>query len=346
LHRILIFNPSFIGDSILTTPLVNALSEIYPGVKIYFCVRPESADLFRCLENVEEVITFDKRADYKGLTGLWKFAYKLRRYHFDTIITPHKSFRSLLTLKLSGCKNIIGFKQSSLSFLLDKKSDRDMKLHEVERNLSLLSKIWDEFTLEKARNSGGSPRVCEDRGYEKKVGIFLNTLRKENKKIIGVAPASVWNTKMWPVENYATIIEKMYFKGVYSLVISSPKEYGVIEELKEECCVPFLDFAGKTSLTELVSVIDNLDLLICNDSSPMHIAAALETPLVALFGPTTESLGFFPYGRGKSEVVEIKDLYCRPCALHGGRSCPEKHFRCMGDIKPENVMAAAEELLA
>ncbi|MEC9491186.1 lipopolysaccharide heptosyltransferase II [Flexistipes sp.] len=345
MHKILVFNPSFIGDSILTTPLVNALSKIYPGAKIYFCVRPESAGLFKCLENVQEVITFDKRGDYKGLTGLWKYARELRRYNFDMIVTAHKSFRSLLTLKLSGCENIIGFKQSSLSFLLDKKSDRNMKLHEVERNLSLLSNIWDEFTLEKAKKLGNNPVVCEEMEYKQKVSTFLNTLKKDNRRIIGIAPASVWETKRWPVENYATIIEKMYFKGVYSLVVSSPKEYWVIEELKEECCVPFLDFAGKTSLTELASIIGNLDLLISNDSAPMHIAAALEIPLVALFGPTIQSLGFFPYGSGPSEVVEIKDLYCRPCALHGGRRCPEKHFRCMRDIKPENVMAVAEELL-
>lgn len=345
MRRILVFNPSYIGDSILTTPLINALSEIYPKARIYFCVRPESAALFRCLDNVEEVIVFDKRGIYKGLKGITKFSDKLKSYNFDTIITLHKSLRSLLTLKLTRCKNIIGFKQSNLNFLLNKKTDRDMSLHEVDRNLMLLSKIWDDFSLEKARSAGNYPKVCGDSIYERKISVFLNALKKDDKKIIGVAPASVWNTKMWPLENYATVIEKLYLKGIYSLVVSSPKEYWVVEQLKKECCVPFLDFAGKTSLTELTSIIKNVELLICNDSAPMHIAAAMQTPLVALFGPTTEELGFFPYGPGESRVIEIKDLYCRPCALHGGRSCPEKHFRCMRDIKTEDVLQAAEEFL-
>jgi len=345
LKKILVFNPSFIGDSILTTPPITAIKKCYPDSNIYFCVRPESSELFACLEDIKEVIVFDKRNKDKGLKGIIAFSRKIKEYDFNLIVSPHKSLRTMILLKLTGCKNIVGFKEAACSFLLNSKVHRDMNLHEVERNLSLLAKICENYSLSKIKEMAGYPKVCCDIKYERKLQKLFKSLKRDYKKIVGIAPASVWNTKMWPVEYYASVIEKLYRERILSLVVASKSEYAVAQQLKSECNVPFLDFAAKTSLTELSAIIKNIDLLLCNDSAPMHIAASHKTPVVAIFGPTTENLGFFPYGVGKSRVVEDKSLYCRPCALHGGKKCPEKHFKCMKNISPEQVYSAVMELI-
>jgi len=345
LNKILVFNPSFIGDSILTTPLITVIKKLYPKSKISFCVRPESSELFECLEDINEMIIFDKRNKDRGLKGIIDFSQKLRNEGFDLIISPHKSFRTVILLKLSGCKNIVGFKEAACSFLFDSNVHRDMNLHEVERNLLLLFNISEDYSFDEIKKMAEYPKVCSDSEYEKKLRILFKCLKKDCRKIACIAPASVWNTKMWPVEHYARVIEKLFSEHIYSLVIASKKEYSVIRRLKDECSVPFLDFAAKTSLSELSAIIKNIDILLCNDSAPMHIAASHKTPVVAIFGPTTENLGFFPYGEGESRVIEDKNLDCRPCALHGGKKCPEKHFKCMRNISPVQVYTTVMELI-
>ena len=99
---------------------------------------------------------------------------------------------------------------------------------------------------------------------------------------------------------------------------------------------PYIDLCGKTSLRELATVISQCSLFITNDSGPMHIAAALQVPLVAIFGSTTKELGFTPYGTN-NRIVEV-NLPCRPCSSHGKKRCPKEHFKCMRDISSEAVM--------
>ena len=93
-----------------------------------------------------------------------------------------------------------------------------------------------------------------------------------------------------------------------------------------------------------MALMKHFKLFITNDSGPMHIATAFDVPTLAIFGPTTRELGFFPYGEGH-RVMEVKDLPCRPCALHGGKKCPKGHFKCMRDISPDTVFENAKEML-
>ena len=105
------------------------------------------------------------------------------------------------------------------------------------------------------------------------------------------------------------------------------------------------NLCGKTSLADLMALMQHFKLFITNDSGPMHIATAFDVPTLAIFGPTTRELGFFPYGEGH-RVMEVKGLPCRPCALHGGKKCPLGHFKCMRDILPGRVFENAKEMLA
>ncbi|UOD33853.1 glycosyltransferase family 9 protein [Deferribacteraceae bacterium V6Fe1] len=339
--KILVFNPSFIGDCILTTPLLKYLKNKIPGCKIYFCVRPESAPLFKNLDFIDEVVVYDKRKKDKGLKGLIQFAIKLNSIGFDKVVSVHKSFRSSLVIRMIKANIKVGFNEATLPSVYTHRVCRDMSLHEIERNLMLASKIINGFDLEEAKSIAGKPQISIDETFFSKLHKYLD-IAANGKKVVAFAPTSNWKTKMWPAEKYAFLVNKLYEKGVYSLVFAAKSEEDDYLRFKRFVKVPFFDFALKTSIAELSSAIKSSDLLVCNDSAPLHMGVAHNRKILCFFGPTVPAFGFYPY-TDDAEIVEVKNLYCRPCHIHGKNSCPEKHFKCMNDID-ENVVL--EKILA
>ena len=132
--------------------------------------------------------------------------------------------------------------------------------------------------------------------------------------------------------------------GVTCVIVGGNKDADLGERVRSAAGGDTSNLAGKTSLTDLMALMRHFKLFITNDSGPMHIAAAFGVPVLAVFGPTTKELGFFPYGKGH-RVIEVKGLECRPCALHGGKKCPLKHFKCMNDISVDEVFKNAKEML-
>lgn len=151
-------------------------------------------------------------------------------------------------------------------------------------------------------------------------------------------------TKQWCPEYFAkvadTLIESM---GCEVVLVGGQKDKKVADQVESCMKQTPVNLCGKTGLKVLTSVIGVCKLFITNDSGPMHIACVLGVNVIALFGPTTQEMGFFPYG--KNSVVVEKDLECRPCSLHGGKQCPKGHFRCMKDVKPEEVLQVCEKII-
>jgi heptosyltransferase-2 len=342
--KILVFNPSFLGDSVLTTPLIKALKVYYPESAVDFCVRPENAALFEGLEQVNEVIAFDKRGSAGGLGGIFRFAARLKKRDYDVIISCHKSFRTTMTLALTGVPRRIGFEQSALPFLYPEKVSRDMSLHEVERNLMLLAPLVEDFSLEKAEEAAGLPVVYVDESIAENAKAYIKSAAG-GRKLIGLNPGSVWNTKKWQADKYALLAEMLFDAGYFPVIFGGPSDMPDCAAVETGMDAPVLNLCGKLPLSQLPAYISVMDAFVTNDSGPMHIAVATGVPCVGIFGPTVKGLGFFPYG-GKSVVVEDEGLYCRPCGLHGGDECPEGHFRCMGEIEPGKVFEALKGLLS
>ncbi len=341
--KILVFNPSFLGDSVLTTPLIKAVKYFYKDAEICFCVRPEYSELFEGLPYIKEVIKYDKRKKLKGIRGILKFTEILRSYDFDLIISAHKSLRSTLVTTYAGAKTTVGFKESALSFLYDKTVKRDMSLHEVQRNLMLLSTLIENFDKKFVFEKAGKPETFLNSEVFEEV---KNELLKdsENMKLIGICPASVWPTKMWLAKKYSELINSLYEKGYKSVIFGALNEKDILDEVIKNTKVPVINFMKRSTLTELVAGIKSVEAIIANDSGPVHIAVSQDIPVVAIFGPTVKSLGFYPYS-DNSIVVEVENLKCRPCGLHGGKTCPEKHFKCMNDIGVESVLNALFEVI-
>ncbi|MDR2869318.1 MAG: glycosyltransferase family 9 protein [Deferribacteraceae bacterium] len=334
--RVLVFNPSFIGDAILTTPLVHALQALLPEAEVDLCIRPESAPLFQHLN----AVIYDKRKTHASLRGALRFASELREAKYDLILSPHKSLRSSLTIKYAKPRlGAIGFRQAALAWLYQHTVNRNMALHEVERNLSLLEPITDGYSREDAKALGGTLSTYLDEAYNKSVQNLF-----DNKAVIGLSPGSVWGTKRWPTEHFTRLANLLHEAGYALAITGGPGDVAETDALLASLSFDAFDFANKVPFGYLPAVIANMKLLVTNDSSPLHIAISQNVPTVAIFGATVPKLGFYPYD-SRSIVCENTTLDCRPCGLHGQKTCPRKHFKCMLDLPPEQVLEAVKKIL-
>ena len=338
IENICIFQTSFLGDSVLTTPLVKKTAKMFPKAKITVVTRPQTVDIFKHLPEVNKIIIDDKKG-INQILGIFKTARSIRQAKADVLLVPHRSFRSALIAWLSGTKVRIGFTNSEGKFFYTKTVPFSWMIHDAERNLYLLQGIvQDNFKVELNLDNGNTDA-------EETIAKLLKDSGAEGKILVGVHPSSVWPTKCWPAENYAKLITRMEKElGLTSLLIGGPKDLEVSEQVARLTDGHPINLATKTSLTELMALMKRLKLFVTNDSGPMHIATAFGVPTLAIFGPTTKELGFFPYGEGH-RVIEVKNLPCRPCALHGGKKCPLGHFKCMKDISVDEVFNNVKEML-
>ncbi len=327
--RILVYQTAFLGDLILTSPLLKTLHKTFK-TEIYLVLRKGFEEVFKGFNFIKPI-----PASKPSPLSLSKL---LREYSFDIAISPHRSHRASITLFLSRIPKRIGFDRAGFSFLYTHRVPHRFRegLHEVERNLFLLEPLESRF------------RVVYDREPELPFSDseVEETLEKFSlkKPYIVVAPGSVWPTKAWLPEYYGEVIKYYSSKGYKTVIVGSKSDLPYCQKAYETSEKVAVNLCGKTSLREFFSIIKGAELVISNDSSPVHVAVSVKTPVIEIYGSTVPAFGFFPYGKG--EIVEVKNLKCRPCGLHGKKQCPKGHFRCMVDLKPEMVIEKAEKLLS
>ena len=330
--NVLVLQTSFLGDSLLTLPLVRRLKESLSGARVSVLTLPKNGDVFRNNPWVDEVILDDKRGEHGGLFGTWKIARALKRRRFDLAVIPHRSFRSALVAWLAGIPRRVGFAASAGRFLLTDAVPFAWLTHDLERNLAL------------ARPLGGESRpFIGEASYivpPRPTPAFAARLTAAgiapDARLAGVHPGAAWATKRWLPERFAELCRRLKSDGLTPVLIGGPADAALGAEIARESGAA--DLVGQTDLEDLKSLMGRLALFVTNDSGPMHLAAAAGVPVVAIFGATTRELGFFPYGSGH-RVVEAP-LACRPCGLHGAKACPEGHFLCMRLLSVDQVHEA------
>lgn len=340
--RILINQTSYLGDVLLTTPLLAELRHCFPEAELDLLCTRRAMSLVENNPDLDHVLADDKRGVGRGLKGVWRMARSLRGRSYAVAISPHKSLRSALLLFLANIPCRIGFRQSKGWFLYHHRVNRDAKLHDVERNLSLLQ----PFGLE-SRRSQRALRIEIEPVARNRVEQVCNSLglrKRDGQLIFGINPGSVWPTKRWSAEGYANLMVQLKKKYPCEVVLfGGPEDREIADGIQELSGHIGLDLVGRTSLGELPAALERCDLLITNDSAPMHIAVARGIPVVALFCATTPSLGFYPYS-SRAAIVQ-KELPCRPCTSHGGRRCPLGTEDCIRLIGPDDVLGAVEQVL-
>ncbi|MCG2725844.1 MAG: lipopolysaccharide heptosyltransferase II [Elusimicrobia bacterium] len=332
LKNICIVQTAFLGDCALTLPLIEKIKNSAANSKITVISRPETSQVFKSSNSVDDVIIDNKRNSKFFFPEFINLVKQIRTRNFDIAIIPHRSIRSALLAFLAKVPVRIGFSESAGKIFLNKIVPFSWLLHDAERNLTLLLPLIENI----------APSTTK---LNVSTGI-LEKFKFIDDMAIGINPGSAWPTKRWPKEHYGKLIKLLYEKYKKKiLIIGSKKEISWNKEIEtlagKDTCV---NLTGKTTVEELMWLIKNLKLFITNDSGPMHIAAAFGIEVIAIFGPTTKELGFFPYSK-KSFVIE-ENLECRPCALHGSKKCPRGHFLCMNLISVERVYNRVKKVSA
>ena len=340
-NNVLVSQTSFLGDMVLTLPLIAEIRRRFPVKKLSLLCTPLGKELLQDHPAIDEIIVDDKKKRHRGWRGLRDQAAALQRQQFTIALTPHKSARTAYLLYRAGIPQRIGFRQSKGWFLFNHRAQRDPSRHDVERNLSVLEPLGVRVEdcvreIELVPRPEIDNQVCQKL---RDLGVV------DGKLAIGVNPGSVWPTKRWWIEGFAEFIGLANRNQDYQvLLFGGSEDEEVVERLFQHCGRSAVNLAGKFSLRELPAAIGHCQVFVTNDSGPMHIAIARKVPTVAIFCATTAELGFYPYS--SNAIVVEKRLPCRPCTSHGGRRCPLAHENCIRQIRPQTVLTAVEKLIA
>ncbi len=333
-QRAVVIQTAFLGDAILTLPLVQKLKDCAPDAEVDIVVTPHASELFTNHRSIKRIIPYDKRGADKGVRGFARVRRLLAARTYDLAVVPHRSIRSALLARLAGIPLTIGFDRSAGRLLFSDVVRYRSDVHEIERNLSLLTPL-------------GVPipdRILPSLypGADDKSAIDQLTAQMElgnSGEIIAVAPGTIWNTKRWPAERFAEVCRALSGEGRAVVLIGSESDRPLCEEIRSLAgSGKIFNTAGTLSLLQSAELIKRCRVLLSNDSAPMHMAVAVRTPVVAIFGATVPAFGFSPYGE-HDVVVETTGLTCRPCSVHGGPECPIKTFNCMNDIHVDRVLS-------
>lgn len=316
--RILIIQTAFIGDVILATPVIEKLKRFFPHSQIDFLLRKGNENLLENNPHLNQIIIWDKKES--KFPNLFKIILRIRKSRYDYVINLQRFVSTGLITVFSGAKTKIGFNKNPLSFLFSEKVNHKIGngIHEVDRNLSLINQLTDE-----------SPQMPK---LHPSLKDFENVKQYQTEKYVCIAPTSVWLTKQLPHSKWLELIEKLNPDFFIYLVGGSDDKKDCEEVILKSSHKKIHSLAGKLTFLQTAALMKGAEMNYVNDSAPLHIASAMNAPVTAFFCSTIPAFGFGPLS-SKSKIVETAvELRCRPCGLHGYKSCPEKHFKCAETI--------------
>lgn len=344
--RILIIRFSSLGDVLLTTPVLRSIRKSYPFATIHFLTKKQFAPIIENNPNINQIIEYDRNTE--RFTHLIK---KIAGNRYDLIIDLQAKLNSFL-IKLFGgnCKKVTYNKRHFYRWRLTHQSF-SRNLAPIKSTVYLYTSVLDKLGIEldEEKLDIFLPENQDEiySGFRIKDSSVLGPdyigTSEDRKFRITISPGATHFTKQYPAEYYAQLIDLMIDKlGVQVILLGSRTEKRLTAQISSGCKNTILDLAGKTDIMELAVIIKKSDLFISGDCGPMHIAEALRKPQIAIFGPTHPKLGFAPLN--PKAIIIQKELNCRPCSLHGRDRCPKGHFKCMKDIKPEEVFRKVKDI--
>jgi heptosyltransferase-2 len=332
----LVVQTSFLGDVILTTPLIAELAKRGP---VDVVATPLGAPALANNPDIRTVLPYDKRATYGAALSLWGTVKELRaRSPYEAAYLAQGSFRSGLLAMMTGAKERIGFASSAGRLLYTKQIPYRPELHHAERLWSLsMSECADPPTRDQIR-----PRLYPSDEDRRTIDFLLRRSRASEEPFLALAPGSAWGTKRWP---YYMDLAKRLADDFKIAIIGSRADAEIaalITDALPRGCV--INAAGSLSLLASAELIGRAQAIVTNDSAPQHLASAMGTPTVTIFGPTVPEFGFGPLAERRA-VAGQTALSCRPCHRHGPQRCPLGHWRCMRELTPEYVSSLLTEVL-
>lgn len=345
---ILVIQTAFLGDLLLSVPLLKRIKSKYPQKKILLLCRNQYGSFFKNLDLCDDY--FEVSVNKNEIKSFYE---KFKDFNFDIIISPHKSFRTNFLVAKLRAKIKIGFKNFYNFLFLHQRIRFNHNWPDAIRQISLLKNLDSDLNIELVKIANQKspftkiPNWADMRiSYNYNVSkTVINKFKIPEKPYVVISPGSVWPTKRWTTDGYSLVADNYIQKNYNIVIVGSPDEVDVCENLYEKIRSKsnVLNLAGKTTIAELASIIGNAKILITNDNGSMHMASLMGTPCVAIFGPTTLELGYQPWSI-HALTCEL-DLKCRPCGKHGSKKCPLGTHDCMLKLDATKVIATAEELV-
>ena len=322
--NILIVKLSAIGDVIHTLPSLAALRKLYPEAHITWVVEEAAAGLVNnhpllnavLISRRKSWIKYLRKGEFsRPLREMRTFLRELRQRPYDLVIDFHGLLKSALIVLFSGGKRKLGYDsmQELSGLFYNEKIPEDMNKHAVDRYLDFPRHLG-------AKIAKAQFILPSDNAAQARMQSLLEKYHLENKKFIAVNPVAYWETKLWDDEKFARLADLIKAKLDIEVVFTGSEKES-IEKITARMQTKAVNLAGETTLPELAYLYQKALLLVTTDSGPMHLAAAVGTPVVALFGPT-DPRRTGPYGDG--HIIIRADLPCSPCLR---RKCPTT--KCM-----------------
>ncbi len=327
---ILVIRLGALGDVLMTTPVLRELRIAFPEARLHYLTRERYDDLLAHNPCVDRVHTVPQEP---GVPALLRAGWRLRGFDFDLVIDLHRSFRTHLVRTTLGARSEIVFRgELGRGSRPVTRADGRVWPSLAERFLATLTRFGVQ----------PQPERLELHVPESALDKASSVTRGLGRPLVAIAPGARWPTKRWIPEGFAAAGDALKRERHATIMLlgdayDAPVCDRVRSIMQEESHAP-----GPLSILETAAVLEKCRLLLCNDSGLFHVARAMGTPAVAVFGPTGPQMGYYPW-EPYARSVSL-DMPCSPCTSKGTRRCPKRHFRCMRDLSPHSVLRAADEI--
>jgi heptosyltransferase II len=322
--KYLVVQTAFIGDAILATALLESLHQTYKHAQIDYMVRKGNETLFKNHPFIKNLYVWDKSSHkFKNLLKILK---QVRLEKYDYIINLQRFASTGIFTAFSNAQQKLGFKKNPFSLFFTTKTEHSVsgKVHEVERNHLLIKHLTNDIPAK--------PKLYPSQADYEKVSMY------KTQKYICISPASVWFTKQFPKKKWISFLNSIA-PDLKVYMLGATADTALCDEICRETSNRNTEnLAGKLNLLQSAALMQDALMNFTNDSAPMHLASAMDAPVVAIYCSTVPAFGFGPLST-VSHIVEIrKPLECRPCGLHGKKECPRGHFSCGFDIELSELL--------
>lgn len=331
IRRIMVRSTNWVGDAVMTTPAMTDLRLAFPEAEIVVVANPLVAQLFTHHPCCDRVLVYDKKGPHKGWGGLWRFARQLSSERFDLAVLLQNAIEAAIMAWFAGIPRRAGYRTDVRRLLLTHGvavGPEQKLLHHTEYYRHMLGRIC---------SNEGDGRLCLVCSEAEKAWA-ARTLTGD--RWVAINPGAAYGSaKRWLPERFAEVADSLSRDFDLQVVLTGgPAEQEIGRDIEKAMHRPVLNLIGRTSVRQLMAVLESCRLVVTNDSGPMHVAAAFDVPTVAVFGPTDHTTTS-PWSH-RSRIVR-RETDCAPCML---RQCPTDH-RCMRAVTADDVLEVARDLL-
>jgi heptosyltransferase II len=327
LPRFLVIQTASIGDVILATAVIEKLHQHFPDATIDFMVKKGNETLFKGHPFLNNLVVWDKSGS--KYLNLYRMMVEVRKTRYDYVINLQRFAATGLITVFSKARFTAGFQKNPFSrwftFRAEHHISIEKNIHEIARNQAVIALFTDGVPARPRLY----PSADDFRSVEKyQVGTYLC-----------IAPASLWFTKQLPADQWVSLIKEIP-ETTNILLLGSKSDHELCESIRNESrSVRCQNLAGKLSLLQSAALMKGAEMNYVNDSSPMHLASAVNAGTTAVFCSTVPQFGFGPLSDHATVIETTEKLPCRPCGLHGHKICPETHFACATSISTKQLIS-------